>query len=291
MIPGMSSSSLKIGLVLKRHDPRVQWILAEIVPWLQGQGVGILLDQGSAQQYPASCSVVPSEELASHVDIVTVFGGDGTLLHAAHLVGGSGVPILGINLGSLGFLAEVKLEEMRQAFESLIRGDYRIEERMLLDIEIFRSDNTPVARYLALNDAVINKAAFARIIELEIIVNGQVVTVTRADGLIVSTPTGSTAYSLSAGGPILYPTLEAFIVTPICPHTLTNRPVVVPDHVTVEIRLGRGTDVMLTVDGQIGMPLQPADRIKIQKAAPVIRLVLSTGSSFFKLLREKLKWS
>jgi NAD+ kinase len=221
--------------------------------------------------------------------VIAVFGGDGTLLHAARLVAGSGTPILGVNLGSLGFLTEVKLEEFRLAFEDLLSGEYTLENRILLGVEVFRSDRL-LDRYLAVNDAVINKAALARIIELEVTVNSQLVSLIRADGLIVATPTGSTAYSLSAGGPIIYPTLAAFIINPICPHTLTNRPVVVPDDGTIEVCLVRGSEVMLTVDGQVGMPLEPQDCLKLQKAGPVIRLVQVRGNTFFKVLREKLKW-
>jgi NAD+ kinase len=178
---------------------------------------------------------------------------------------------------------------MHAALEGLLTGDYQLEDRMLLEVEVSKKEQS-LTRYLALNDAVINKGALARIIELEVSVNSQLVILTRADGLIISTPTGSTGYSLSAGGPILFPTLTAFIITPICPHTLTNRPVVVPDGAVVGVRLRHGTDVMLTVDGQVGMPLEQGDCLQVKKEAPVVRLVQSKGSPFFKLLREKLKW-
>ncbi len=279
----------RIGLVLKRNEPRVRNILIEVIPWLRARGVEIFLDSSSAQVYSCPCTVLPAEELAGAVDMVTVFGGDGTLLYAARIVGEHEVPILGINLGALGFLTEVNLEDMRTALESMLAGDYSLEGRMMLDVAVLRGSNR-VSRYLALNDAVMNKGALARMIELEVTVSSQVVTVTRADGLIISTPTGSTAYSLSAGGPILYPTLEAFIITPICPHTLANRPVVVPDDAVVEVRLRHGADVKLTVDGQVGMPMQPDDVLEIRKADAPIRLVQPAGSTFFKLLREKLKW-
>jgi NAD+ kinase len=221
--------------------------------------------------------------------MIVVFGGDGTMLHAARMVAGSGIPILGVNLGSLGFLTEVTLEMMRLAFENVLSGNYQLEERMLLEAEVVREERQ-LARYLALNETVINKSALSRIIEFEVTVNGQLVTQTRADGLIISTPTGSTAYSLSAGGPILYPSLEAVIITPICPHTLTYRPVVVPSDATVGLCLRNGADVMLTVDGQVGMPLETGDRLKVVKAPSTVRLVQATGTTFFQLLREKLKW-
>jgi NAD+ kinase len=290
MITPMNSPVRKIGFVLKRHDPHVRDVVIEIIPWLQARGVEVFLEQESARQYPLSSSVATPEGLPARVDVVAVFGGNGTFLYAARLVAGSGVPLLGINLGSLGFLTEVKLEEMHAAFERLLSGQYWLEERVFLDVKVSRQ-GTQLARYLALNDAVINKGALARIIEMEVSVNSELVTITRADGLIISTPTGSTAYSLAAGGPILYPTLGAFIITPICPHTLSNRPVVVPDGAPVGVCLRHGTEVMLTVDGQVGTPLMEGDSIRIEKAAATIRLIQATQSTFFKLLREKLMWN
>ncbi len=285
----MKPNIRKIGIILKKQDSRVQSIVNDIVPWLQHRGIEVFLDRGSVDQRPSGACVDSAEEIVKQVDMVSVFGGDGTLLYAARLIGGTGVPILGINLGSLGFLTEVKLDEMREAFELLLSGQYQLEERVLLNVEVVRNGQV-AAQYLALNDAVINKGALARIIELEVSVNSQPVLFTRADGLILSTPTGSTGYSLSAGGPILYPTLEAFIIVPICPHTLTNRPVVIPDKDTVGVCLHRGTDVMLTVDGQVGMPLLPKDCLRVGRAGSTLRLVLPFGKTFFKLLREKLRW-
>jgi NAD+ kinase len=285
----MKSPIQRIGIILKKQDSRVPGILNDIIPWLQSRGIEVFLDQGSAEPCPPGVCVAPPEELVKRVDLVSVFGGDGTLLYAARLVGSSRIPILGINLGSLGFLTEVTIDEMHKAFEIVFSGQYQMEERVLLDVEVIRNGQT-CAHYRALNDAVINKGALARIIELEVSVNTQPVLFTRADGLIVSTPTGSTAYSLAAGGPILYPTLGAVIITPICPHTLTNRPVVIPDQDAVVICLRRGTEVMLTVDGQVGTPLQPLDYVNIRRAESTLQLVLPFGSTFFKLLREKLRW-
>lgn len=289
MIALMKPAVRKIGLVLKLQDPHVCEIVAEIILWFQSRGIEIFIDESSAQQYRSSCVVLPAGEFASRIDLVVVLGGDGTFLYAAGLVGGSGVPILGVNLGWLGFLTEVNLDEMYPAFERVLLGKYQLEERMFLEIEALR-DGAVQSSYLALNDAVINKGALARMIEFEVVVNSQLVTVTRADGLIISTPTGSTAYSLSAGGPILYPTLGAVIITPICPHTLTNRPVVVPNEAVVEVNLRHGQDVILTVDGQVRTPLATRDRLRIRKAHPTLRLVRPEGSTFFGLLREKLKW-
>jgi NAD+ kinase len=279
----------RIGLILKREDPRIPALVQAVVPWLESLGVEVFLDADSALPDPLPCAILPSSRFSSSIDVVAVFGGDGTFLHAARMVASDGIPILGVNLGSLGFLVEVKLEEMRPALQNLILGNYQLEERMLLQVDVIHGDRT-LAQYQALNDAVINKGAIARIIDLEVTVNSELVTITRADGLIVSTPTGSTAYSLSAGGPILYPTLGAFIITPICPHTLTNRPVVVPDRARVGICLLRGKDVMLTVDGQVGMTLGPGDRLVVKKAESSVRLVQPAGAAFFALLREKMKW-
>jgi len=285
----MNPSIRKVGIILKRQDARVRSIVSDIIPWLQSRQVEVFLDQDSSELRPPGIRAVPPQEMAKQVEVVSVFGGDGTLLHAARLVGASGVPILGINLGSLGFLTEVKLDEVYGAFEGVLSGKYQLEDRVLLDVEVLRGKKLE-AHYLALNDAVINKGALARIIELEVSVNSQPVLLTRADGLIISTPTGSTAYSLAAGGPILYPTLEAFIIAPICPHTLTNRPVVIPDRHVVEICLRHGTEVMLTVDGQVGMPLEQQDCLRIRRAKSTLKLVMPFGNSFFKLLREKLRW-
>ena len=279
----------KIGIIPKRQDARVRDVMSNVIPWLQSRGVDVYLDPDSAVQCTTDTRVVAAEKMAGQVDVILVLGGDGTFLHAARLVGTAGIPILGVNLGSLGFLTEVKLGEMYSALEGLLSGQYQSEERVLLNVEVIRKGKNE-AQYLALNDAVINKGALARIIDLEVSVNSQPVLSTRADGLIISTPTGSTAYSLAAGGPILYPTLEAFIIAPICPHTLTNRPVVIPDRDEVEVCLQRGTDVMLTVDGQVGMPLHPHDCVKVYRAQSTLKLVLPFGSTFFKLLREKLRW-
>lgn len=285
----MKSEIRRIGIILKKQDSRVQSILRDVIPWLRSRRLEIFIDSGSVEQAPPGASLAPAAQWIRQVDLVSVFGGDGTLLYAARLIGDSGIPIVGINLGSLGFLAEVKLDEMHEAFEVLLAGDFQLQERMLLSVEVVRGGQVS-AQYLALNDAVINKGALARIIELEVIVNSEPVLFTRADGLIVATPTGSTAYSMAAGGPILYPTLEAFVIAPICPHTLTNRPVVIPDGETVTICLRRGMDVMLTVDGQVGTPLQTQDCVRVRRADTTLKLVLPFGNTFFKLLREKLRW-
>jgi NAD+ kinase len=285
----MNPSIRKIGIIFKRQDARVQGIAKDIIPWLQSRGVEVFLDRELADHCPPDANFVSPQELPGCVELISVFGGDGTLLYAARLIDGKGIPLLGINLGSLGFLTEVRLDEMHAAFEGLLSGQYRLEERVLLNVEVVRNGNV-VAQYRALNDAVINKGALARIIDLEVSVNSEPVLYTRADGLIISTPTGSTAYSLAAGGPILHPTLDAFIVAPICPHALANRPIVIPDRHAVGVCLRHGADVMLTVDGQVGMPLQQQDVLSIGRAQSPLQLALPFGSTFFKLLREKLRW-
>ncbi len=285
----MSRRISSMGMVLKKQDARVRDVVCEILPWLEARGVEGVLEQDSAEHVVGDAAVASPDTLAARVDALIVLGGDGTLLHAARLIGSSGVPIIGINLGSLGFLTEVKLDEMYTALEELIAGRYEIEERMLLDVEVIR-DEEAIARYRALNDAVINKGALARIIDLEVSANSQPVLLTRSDGLIISTPTGSTAYSLAAGGPILYPTLDAIIIESICPHSLTNRPLVIPDRLELRVCLRRGQDVYLTVDGQVGMPLRPQDCLRIGRAGTSLKLMLPFGNNFFKLLREKLGW-
>ncbi len=285
----MNSTEHRIGIVLKRQDARVRDVVRDVVPWLQARGVEVFLDPDSARHCSVEARIEAPETWIRQVNLLLVLGGDGTFLHAARLIAGNGVPIVGVNLGSLGFLTEVKMDEIYSALECALSGRCQSEERMLLSVEVVR-DGQSAAKYLALNDAVINRGALARIIELEVSVNEQPVLFTRADGLILSTPTGSTAYSLAAGGPILFPTLDAIVIAPICPHTLTNRPVVIPDRVAVEVLLRRGTEVMLTVDGQVGMPLLQKDRLRICRAQPTLRLMLPFGNTFFKLLREKLRW-
>jgi NAD+ kinase len=279
----------KVGIVVKKQDSRAQTLVMEVIPWFESRGVGVVVDESSVEQSSGGIRIASSDERIKQTDVIIVFGGDGTLLYAARLIGGNGIPIMGVNLGSLGFLTEVKLDEMYSAFDVLLSGEYQLEERVLLNVEVCRGERI-LEKFLALNDVVINKGALARIIELEVSVNSQPVLFTRADGLIIATPTGSTAYSLSAGGPILYPTLGAVIIAPICPHTLTNRPVVIPDRDSVTVCLRHGADVMLTVDGQVGTPIEPQDYIKISRSNSTLKLVMPFGNTFFNLLREKLRW-
>lgn len=285
----MNRGIRKIGFIFKRQDARVPAIAGNIVPFLQSRGIEVLLDKTVEDQCLVPAGFMPAEELVGQVDIVGVFGGDGTLLYTARLIGERNIPILGVNLGTLGFLTEVKPEVMYVAFDCLFSGRYQVQERMFLQIEVLQGGRV-LAEYLALNDAVINKGALARIVELEISVDSETALKARSDGLIVSSPTGSTAYSLASGGPILYPTIDAFIIAPICPHAISNRPLVIPDSSTVSVCLKHGSDVMLTVDGQMGIPLEPQAVLNIRRAEPKMRLVLPFGNNYFKLLREKLLW-
>ncbi len=223
-------------------------------------------------------------------DLILVLGGDGTLLKAARLYGGQGTPILGVNLGGLGFLTEIALEEFYAILEKIFRGDFQTETRMMLRAQIIRRDRV-LEPTVFLNDVVINKGALARIIDLETTIDNQFLTIYRGDGLIVATPTGSTAYNLAAGGPILHPALRTIILTPICPFTLTNRPIILQDNSVIDIRLGtKARDVWLTIDGQIGHPLEPGDLIRVRKAAGQITLIKSPLKNYFEILRTKLRW-
>jgi NAD+ kinase len=228
-------------------------------------------------------------DLPAQVDALIVLGGDGTLLSMARAVGDLGVPMLGVNLGGLGFLTATTLDEMLPAVEGLLAGRMAVEERMMLSAHLVRGGQT-VSEHIALNDVVITKSAMSRIIDLAVSVDGRHATAYRADGLIISTPTGSTAYNLSAGGPILFPTMDAVVLTPIAPHTLSNRPIVLPGAQRIDVTLRGDQEVMLTMDGQVGVHLRERDTVQVQKAAARIRLLRFPQKDFFSVLRTKLKW-
>ena len=277
----MMKSIRNVGIIAKKQELRVRRVMNEIVQRLRASNVEVAIEPDSEDASP--------DFISTEMDALIVLGGDGTLLRAARLVGERGVPIVGINFGSLGFLTEVRVDEIDAALEAMLDGRYGIEERMMLRVDVSR-DESALSRYLALNDAVINKGALSRLIELEIRTGEQPAIFTRSDGLIISTPTGSTAYSLAAGGPIMYPTLEAIIVASICPHSLANRPLVMPDRQELQVRLMRGRDVMLTVDGQVGMSLRPNDCIRLSRAETPLKLLLPFRKRFFDILSEKLHW-
>jgi NAD+ kinase len=230
------------------------------------------------------------QPLPPDVEFIVVMGGDGTLLSVARRYGQQGLPILGVNVGGLGFLTEVSLEELYPALEQVLAGKFDVEKRMMLFATIFR-DGKPFWGENVLNDAVINKGALARIVELTTWIDEEFLTTYRADGLIIATPTGSTAYTLSAGGPIVYPTLRHVLLLPICPHTLSMRPIILPETVTVAVTLDpKAEDVYLTVDGQVGQALQPGDRVEVKCAPRHLRLIRSPRRSHFEILRAKLGW-
>jgi NAD+ kinase len=283
----------QVGILARPDLGQAGPTLRELIRWLRERGVGVCLEERTArlvQDLAATCGVASGREVVQQADALVVLGGDGTLLAASHVVQ-KPIPVLGVNFGSLGFLTEITLPELYPALEGVLAGTYRFEERRMLHAEV-RRGSKPQSAGDVLNDVVITKAAFSRIIELDVAVDGAFVSSFRADGLIVSSPTGSTAYNLAAGGPILHPTLPAVVLTPICPHMLSNRPLVVSDGVTIEVSLrdARDGDVQITLDGQQGFPLAPHDTVTVTRSAHAIRLVKAPGRDYFEVLRTKLKW-
>ena len=280
----------RVGLVAKPDAGEAQRVVLTLLDWLAARGLTVVLEKKTAGLAPAvSVASATKSELPGQVDAVIVLGGDGTLLSMARAVGDLGVPILGINLGGLGFLTATTLDELLPAMEALLAGDMAVEERMMLSARLLRTGQ-PVGNYVALNDVVITKSAMSRIIDLSVSVDGRHATAYRADGLIISTPTGSTAYNLSTGGPILFPTMDAVVLTPIAPHTLSNRPIVLPGGQRIDVTLRGDQDVMLTMDGQVGVPLRERDTVEVGKAPARIRLLRFDQKDFFSVLRTKLKW-
>lgn len=282
-----------IGLFAKLHRTDFADELWEIAEWLKQNKCIPLVDRRVVEQFGLkNLEGVEPEEIPPRADAVVVFGGDGTLLSVARLVKGYDCPILGVNLGSLGFLTEVTLDRLYTDLRALIEGRYSLEERCMLQATIYRKDGLPDhSEFHALNDVVVNKAALARVITVDALFDEVFIASFVADGMIVSTPTGSTAYSLAAGGPIVYPSLECLVITPICPHTLTNRPLVIPARHALRLVLRSGTDVMLTVDGQVGVPFHEGDEVVCTLSPHRVHLVRPTDKGFFDVLREKLKWA
>ncbi len=280
----------RVGLVAKPDAAEAQRVVRQLVEWLGARGLTVVLEKETAALAPsASVTSAGKSDLPGQVDALIVLGGDGTLLSMARAVGDLGVPILGVNLGGLGFLTATTLDEMLPALEALLAGGMAVEERMMLAARVVRGGQ-PTGDYIALNDVVITKSAMSRIIDLAVSVDGRHATAYRADGLIISTPTGSTAYNLSAGGPILFPTMDAVVLTPIASHTLSNRPIVLPGAQRIDVTLRVDQDVMLTMDGQVGVPLRERDVVEVQKARARIRLLRFAQKDFFSVLRTKLKW-
>lgn len=289
------SSITRIGIVLKPHQPEALKTICELVEWLAERGIKVVGGpeiERERIEHQTGCAVdeVTHDNLAADVDLILVLGGDGTMIATARMIGDQEVPVIGVNYGGLGYLAEFRIEELYAGLEAVLAGNYRLDKRVMLAVEL-RRDDTLITSNRVLNDVVINKSALARIIEIQASFNRQFVNSFRADGLIVSTPTGSTAYNLSAGGPVIFPSMNAVVITPICPFTLSNRPIVVPDDGEIELQLKTDQEeVALTLDGQVGFPLKVEDRIAIRKSRTTFNLIQPSSRNYFDVLRDKLRW-
>jgi NAD+ kinase len=290
-----SLSIRRVGIVAKRKLDAAS-VLAELAGWLEGRGLEVVFESETAAMagLPNGRPQATRDALPSGCDLVVILGGDGTLIGMADRIARAGVDvhILGVNFGSLGFLTEITLPELYPSLEAVLAGAATMDVRMMLAAKTLRA-GAPFAEHLVLNDIVVTKGALSRIVEMSVTVDGQAVTRVRADGLIVASPTGSTAYNLAAGGPIVHPALDAILLTPIAPHTLTNRPVLIPAQSQVQVQpvMNDGNDeVFVTFDGQSGFRLEARDVVIIRRAGRPLRLVKSPTRSYFQVLREKLKW-
>lgn len=280
----------KIGITSKPKKAEVREIVPPLIDWLRERQIETCIDKETAATLELRDKSLSRNELPAQVDLIVVLGGDGTLLATARALNRRPVPLLAVNLGGLGFLTVITTDELYPTLEMAIAGTLSTERRVQIEAEIVRADEV-IASYLALNDVVLNKGAIARVLDFDVWVNGRFVSTYKSDGLIVSTPTGSTAYSLAAGGPVIAPNVPAFIITPICAHTLTNRPVVLPDSVTVEVAVkSQRESVYLTVDGQVGIALRSDDAVRLKRAASYVELIQSAHKSYFEILQQKLKW-
>ena len=281
-----------VGIISKPNSAAAANIVPELIEWLRGRGMAVRIDEQTAfYAGPVGrSSGLPRAAVPEGCDLVMVLGGDGTLLSAARAIGRRETPLFPVNLGSLGFLTAITIDELYPELERAFRGEHRIAKRRLLATEVVRGGQV-VAAYEALNDAVLTKASIARMVDLDAHVDEQFVCAYKADGLIISTPTGSTAYSLSAGGPIIFPSVPAICITPICPHMLTNRPVLVPETSVIRV-ISRSPDdsVFLTIDGQVGNPIREGDTLVCRSSDYTLRLVRPPHMMFFDVLRQKLKW-
>jgi NAD+ kinase len=282
---------VRVGIVTKHELADARTTLVELDAWLHANGVDGVWSTEAAALAPARGGrrVVPREQIGEGNDLVLVLGGDGTLLAVADILGQAGhdVPILGVNFGSLGFLTEITRPELFSALAAAVRGEVEHDERMML------SGQTAADTRIALNDIVFTRTALSRMVDLDVTVGDQFVTSVRSDGLIIATPTGSTAYNLSAGGPVVHPAMDAIVLTPIAPHTLTHRPIVIPSEREVRVRAASGNagaEVYITFDGQHGFALQEGEEVRVTRAAKPIRLVRAANRNYFEVLRQKLKW-
>lgn len=282
-----------VGVVAKPDRRRARPVLKRLLKTLEKHRVRYLLDTEAADLLDRSSEGIARSAMAGQIELALVAGGDGTILSVARNLRRSQVPVVGINLGGLGFLTEFSAKEIYESLDSILLGDYQVDHRMMLSVEIRRHDRKG-EKHVVLNDVVLNKSALARILEIDLRVGEQSITTYRADGLILSSPTGSTAYCLSAGGPIVHPQMQAIVVIPICPHTLTNRPLVVPGELVLEARIrGGGGDnnpFLLTLDGQVGLPLGRGDVVRVKKSRQSFSMVIPEGRDYFQVLKKKLKW-
>lgn len=285
----------RIGVLVKPNQPEALKTICRLAEWCAGRDIkvagGPRFDSARVRE-ETGCAVdaLPHEELVRGADLIVVLGGDGTMIGAARMVGEAETPVLGVNFGTLGYLAEFAVEDMLPALESVLAGDYTLDRRLMLAATVCRGGER-LMHDRVLNDAVISKSALARIIEIETWVDEKFVNCFRADGLIISTPTGSTAYNLSAGGPVIYPSMDAVVITPICPHTLSNRPLVVPAGAEFELVLKTPREeVALTLDGQVGMALEYEDRVRVRRSRTCFNLIQAHTRNYFDVLRNKLKW-
>ena len=282
---------MRIGIFAKIDRSDCVDLLGGVIKRLEDQGHECLVDDRVIEAYSiAGKDGLPANEIPEIADMAFVFGGDGSMLSAARTIGAAECPILGINLGSLGFLTEVPADQALKAVEVVLSGEYELEKRCLLKVTLLKEDGSKLL-FHALNEIVVSRAALSRVITVDTMLDNDFIAEFVADGVMIATPTGSTAYSLSAGGPIVHPSMDAFLVTPICPHTLTNRPLIVPADRTLGITLRSGEDVKLSIDGQVGVDIHPGERVACEPAPFKIQLVRIGEHGFFDVLRRKLKWS
>jgi NAD+ kinase len=279
-----------IGIISRPRRSNLAEVVPPLLAWLEEHGVTTVLDTETAGSLKDDGLGKTRHQVAEQADLLLVLGGDGTLLAAAREAAPRGVPILPVNMGSLGFLASFTVDELYPALEATLAGESTINERVLLLVERVNRGEI-LTKQRVLNDSVVHKGTLARMIELELYVDDGFVCRYRADGLIVATPTGSTAYSMAAGGPIVHPMVESILITPICPHTLSDRPVVIHDTSKIELRVAESSEsVFLTLDGQTGVPMQVGDRVRITRAEERLKLIQPPNKSYFEILRSKLKW-
>jgi len=280
----------KVGITSKPKKAEVREVVPPLIHWFRDRQVEVFVDKETAATLDGREKSLTRNEMPGQVDLIVVLGGDGTLLATARALNRKPVPLLAVNLGGLGFLTVITREELFATLELVLAGNLRSERRVQIEADIVRADEV-IASYLALNDAVLNKGAIARVLDFDVWIDNKFISTYKSDGLIVSTPTGSTAYSLAAGGPVIIPSVAAFIVTPICAHTLTNRPIVLPDSAIIEVAVkSQRESVYLTVDGQVGIALRSDDTVRIKRAASHVELIQSPHKTYFEILRQKLKW-